>query len=843
MIDIIPHMKKQTSIIIVLSICLAVGLSACKGKEEKPGADGKEATAKALQTLPTPALLPSAKPMPEARAPVEEPKGPVTEPETAPAPLPPPAMPGDIKTMPAPALAPSEVPDSKESMPVPYAPKVVSARTDIEILIDASGSLSAPYRTTSTPKRDIIVNSLFDVISEIAAQQADYPRNIAIRAFGSKSQAGDNNCEDTELVTGFGEPNLDAIKDGLDKLIAQGSSPIAFALTKAAGDFPAEGSADRVIVLIADGSDNCGGNVCDTAVKLEEGVRKFVINVVAFDTTSADQQGLECVAKYGNGKLFAARDENELRTALDQAINFMVPYNFKVEAKAGTIPIPFEIIVYKSGTESIVRRDKSYGTKLLQLPPGSYDIQIDYMQSPESRKPSKIIKGVDIIETTKMEQLINFELGQVMLSALADKELSVPARFDVNHAGTKETAARMEIGPTADSFFLTPGIYDIVATALDTELSGIVLTAKNVEIKMGEAAHVPFKFQKGSVVLKGTTTQKTEIPFVYQVYMAGKTGALAASGALPQGGGEVSLSPGSYEILVLGADPKIAATPRTKISGVEIKPGETSEINAIFEMGAIKLSAVDGQGTKLPAEFILRDHTTQMDMGQAISENGEPVTTPIPPGSYDIVATSLKSALEPRPSVPVAGVVVTADKPAEQVVKFVLGTIRLRGRNAKEQAIETQFTVYRAGTDEKVSAAPPSANWMVFDLAPGTYDALALNAGATDQQKPMIWLRDIKVEDGRSISLEAIYTAGKLKIIGRGPNNQLITCHFKVFQYGADRELISGTTGDDWNTFEIEPGKYYLEASYHDDVKSVMLKKWINLSIGENEVVEEVLRF
>ncbi len=100
-----------------------------------------------------------------------------------------------------------------------------------------------------------------------------------------------------------------------------------------------------------------------------------------------------------------------------------------------------------------------------------------------------------------------------------------------------------------------------------------------------------------------------------------------------------------------------------------------------------------------------------------------------------------------------------------------------------------------------------------------------------------------KVEDGKTISHEAIFTAGKLKVIGRGPNSKIITCHFKVFKYGTDRELINGVTGDDWEIFEIEPGKYYVEASYHDEEQSVTLKKWINVDIGENEIVELILRF
>jgi hypothetical protein len=114
---------------------------------------------------------------------------------------------------------------------------------------------------------------------------------------------------------------------------------------------------------------------------------------------------------------------------------------------------------------------------------------------------------------------------------------------------------------------------------------------------------------------------------------------------------------------------------------------------------------------------------------------------------------------------------------------------------------------------------------------------------STTEPKPVQWLRNLKVEDGKTVSHEAIFTAGKIKVIGRGPNNKVISCAFRIFRYGSDRELISGTTSDDWEVFEIDPGKYYLEASYVDEDQAVTLKKWINVSVGDNEVVEQVLRF
>ena len=74
----------------------------------------------------------------------------------------------------------------------------------------------------------------------------------------------------------------------------------------------------------------------------------------------------------------------------------------------------------------------------------------------------------------------------------------------------------------------------------------------------------------------------------------------------------------------------------------------------------------------------------------------------------------------------------------------------------------------------------------------------ATDLTATTPDKPYIMLKDLIVEAGKTISHQSIFTAGKIKIIGRGPNNKIIPVSFKIFEYGADRELINGKTGDDW---------------------------------------------
>lgn len=893
-------MKTRKSLFIaILALFMAVSLTACsKSADDSEESDVQNASAlKAKQTIATPMLgaagtlpSPSAGATPaDTNAPTETPEGnaPETVGANAPAVLPPQdagkaetgtppsVLPQtgtapssaesaavaplggtkadegpktEVMALPAPSVEPDAASQTKDSQPVAFEPKVLPRVASIDLVVDASGSMSAPFGSTSETKFDIVRKAVADAVSDMSQQQADYPRNFAVRVFGSNFPASENKCDDTDLVVPMSEPSLGVVQKALAEIKPQGTSPIAAVIEKSVEDFSAGTSSDRVVVLVVDGADNCGADVCASAKKVDALPNKPIIQIVGFDVSAEDATQLECAAKATGGRFYLARNENELRSSLGDAINASVPYNLKLVAQAGATPIPCDLTILAAGTSKVVRQEKSFGTKFMNLKPGNYDVMIEYADSPEPKKPSKVLKGVEILQTTRVEQAVNFDLGELKLSAVNSDGSVAPANYQltaISADGQPGQVFEIASGDGSKSVFLSPGTYDVKADLLATSPDSFSIFEKGVAITAGGSAEKVFQFQKGSVKAVGITTQSAEIPFILQAYKQGYEDAPVASNAFPAGGGTLELAPGVYDLIAIGTDSKMVASPRTKVKGVEIKSKETTDVTVKFEMGSLKLTALDGQGNKLLAEFVIRDHSDNSLVARQSTEGPSQLAIAIPPGSYDIVATSLKSTLEPRPSVPMQTLQITADKPVEETVKFILGTLRLRGRNAKEQPIRSQFTIYKAGTDELVSSAPATNDWVVFDLAPGVYDALSTNdtVGSDANGKHMIWVRDLNVQDGKTSSHEAIYTAGKIKIIGRGANNKLIKSSFKVFPYRSDRELISGSTGDDWEIFEIEPGKYYLEASYFDEELAVVLKKWINITIGDNEVVEQVLRF
>lgn len=735
-----------------------------------------------------------------------------------------------------------------------FSPKLLNSTSDVYILLDASGSMNSPYADTSRSKFSVAkdaVTTILDQLSAASGASTELARNIGVIGFGSQSSLDANNCEDANEWYQLGELNPNELRGKLNQHKAQGQSPIGKAIKLALEHFPTGSSADRVLVLLADGADTCN-NLCSYAQELSQiptgTSKKPIIQVVGFDVSSEDQAQLECIAKATDGKFFLARNENELRTSLDEAINSTVPYNLKLNIQAGTEPLPTTVSVLKAGTDQLVLKQQSFGSKLLKLAPGSYDILVEYTESPEGKLPSKLIKGVEVLQDTKVEQTVSFELGSLALSAIADDTRLVAAKYEIKKAGTAETVSTIESPGERKTFFLSPGSYDIVAKQLAAGPEEFVLTESNLSLQAGSSVDKVFRFQRGTVSLRGITTQKQTIPFLFRAYKAGETQQTIAVGAFPAEGGSFNLAPGSYDILVIGQDPESPAQARTKLANVTVSSQSTTELEAVFEMSSLLLRAQDSKNQPISAHFTLREHNGPEVIAQIdyLKNSKNPIKLPLPPGAYDIVAELIESSLDPKPLVPLTNVQVTTAKPTELSATFVLGNLRLMGRNSKEKPFKTKFTVYMAGKDELIFSSEPTSTWLQLTLAPGFYDIKAENVENVKNDSPVdhhVWLRDLEVKDAQTISHEAIFTTGKIRLIGRGPNGKIIPCEFKIFEYGADRELIHGTTGDDWQAFDINPGKYYLEVGYHDPEQAVILKKWINISVDENQILEQVLRF
>lgn len=802
---------------ILFLICAVVACSACHGKKPlAPAAPVKveRITTPPMQIAETTNLAKDAQPSASASA--------ITTP------MPPPATsPG----LPANPYSPQTT--------QAYIPTTIKAKTNIELIMDGSGSMNGAM--SGTPKIDLIKKTLRDLA--IQPFPNDTQRLLGLRVFGATSSLDQKNCQDSQLLAPIKPIEANTWVAAVNRLSAKGSSPLAYAMQQAAADFPnATDDTDNLLIIVADGEDTCGEDPCAAALQLHQSPKKIIIQMIGFDLDSHAQTALTCIPKSTDGQFYLARNEYELRNDLEQSLYANYPYNLRLKVMSGATPIPATLTVYQGGTQKIIQRDKVTGIKFYKLPAGTYDIAVEYSDSPENTKPSKLLKGVDLQDTTRAEQIVQLPLGNLTLGAFDQSGAPTKAIFQIRKSGGEVIVPSFQAGPDPQTIALSPGMYDITAEMTDANGLHLNAVSSNKEIKDGATTEELFKFQTGQFLVRMQHPEKGFIPGAYRVTKVDQPDQALATGDVSPDGTAVELPPGNYDMYLDVKDPDLAGMEGVKLANILVTGGDMRQQLVTLTSGGLKLFGKDTQGKGVHTEFSIRKSGETTELVKTASDDKEKLIY-LPPGKYDIVATNTGANVTPAPTILWNNVEVKEGETTSQEANFQLGEIKLMGRNVKEQRIVTQFTVYRSGSDEPLGAAMADTGWAEFYLTPGFYDFEGMDVNGTTEPKPTVWLHDVEIIVGNPLSKEAVFSSGKLKVICRGENNVILPCTFSVFTYRSDRPLYSGITTDTWKEYDIPPGKYYMEAGYNDPEAGVLLKKWINFSVEENQIVEQVLHF
>ena len=218
----------------------------------------------------------------------------------------------------------------------------------VQIVVDASRSMWGQIDGVS--KMQIAKETLEDVSYWLPADI-----DLALRAYGGTSASESNNCADSNLLVPFGEMNRDYIRRAIAGLKPTGQTPIAYALNQAGRDFGTSQS-DRIIVLVSDGIESCGGDPVQSAYALrEQGITAHVIGFGLGDAAEEDTASLQAVARASGGRYVTASSAEELQAAL-----------------ARTVATSFS--VYKDNTE--VASGSLGSADVMLLPEGDYRVQL-----------------------------------------------------------------------------------------------------------------------------------------------------------------------------------------------------------------------------------------------------------------------------------------------------------------------------------------------------------------------------------------------------------------------------------------------------------------------------------
>ncbi len=501
----------------------------------------------------------------------------------------------------------------------------------IYFIYDASGSMWGQMEGKT--KMKVATEVLTQSVTDLAEGQ-----DIGLVAYGHR-QKGD--CQDVEFVVGLPNKDKNKVVQALERIKPLGKTPLAHSALLVIDELR-KNQQKATIILITDGIESCGGNICDvvTAAK-KEGI-DFKLHIVGFGLKEDETDQLKCATEAGDGQYYDAQNASGLQDVLKKATDNSVDnrqYNFSLYATKGGSPIDAHVRADRiESTETYSSASRTFSdTAFLYLHPGKYEITIKPLAGSAITPVTLEYKCNS--EDEMGHKTVSFDGGSLSITVLSNDE-PCDAMVYVNEkkSGKRITTKRTYSKKTVTTE-LTPGNYDVEIKMLSAKGDDIEHKIEDVEIQAGQLNEIAHNFKTGTLIVHATNNQE-DWDATIRVYSK-ETKNQAVQG---RSIGEKSfvLTPGVYDVLLKALFP-VGANQTYRIEQVEVKQGESTTAKHNFESGTLRLSSVKDGADQKSRVYIYSDGVRKEVFRRAISS--EPTLITLPPGSYELSA----QAIGPKP--------------------------------------------------------------------------------------------------------------------------------------------------------------------------------------------------
>lgn len=166
----------------------------------------------------------------------------------------------------------------------------------ILILLDGSSSMLQPWSEGNIRFRAAskIITTLIDSVYKVNKDV-----EFGLRVYGHQHPAQENDCYDTKLEVMFSKDNLAQMELRLEALHPAGVTPIAYSLkTAAENDLLDPEHYVYSLVLITDGGESCGGNICDVVQQLLSKKIEFKPYILSLVDYAPLKEEYKCLGNY-----------------------------------------------------------------------------------------------------------------------------------------------------------------------------------------------------------------------------------------------------------------------------------------------------------------------------------------------------------------------------------------------------------------------------------------------------------------------------------------------------------------------------------------------------------------
>ncbi|HRP90014.1 MAG TPA: VWA domain-containing protein [Edaphocola sp.] len=166
----------------------------------------------------------------------------------------------------------------------------------ILFLLDGSSSMLDNWQTGKQRFKIAgeIINTIVDSIAKINPDV-----QFGLRVFGHQHTVQEQNCYDTKMEVPFSNENRAQLKTRLQYISPRGVSPIAYSLQVTAEEnFVNSDRNAYSIILLTDGGESCGGNICEVIQKLINEKVAFKPYILSLYESELLKKDYECFGKY-----------------------------------------------------------------------------------------------------------------------------------------------------------------------------------------------------------------------------------------------------------------------------------------------------------------------------------------------------------------------------------------------------------------------------------------------------------------------------------------------------------------------------------------------------------------
>ena len=351
-------------------------------------------------------------------------------------------------------------------------------KTRLLFLLDGSASMFGDWeRTVKIRVARAILSDLIDSL------RIDPKVELALRIYGHNSPPEDRNCQDTRLEVPFGHANHDEIIEKIRSVEPKGTTPIAYSLEQAAGDFPKSSDFRNILIIITDGIEACGGDPCKVSLALQkQGIylRPFVIGM---NMDEDYQKQFGCVGTY-----FDTRKIDDFRQALNLALEQSLSETTVTVELLDHLQGPTEtnvnvsFINHLTGDpvyEFVHYRDKQGRTDTLKIEPVlSYDVIANTI-------PPVVIKNVEITGGRHNEIRLETPQGFLKILMRDHKRYEDGIHALIKNPGTRNVIHVQNV-PETEKYLI--GTYDVeVLTLPKTVFTNVTIDhQKTTELNLAD---------------------------------------------------------------------------------------------------------------------------------------------------------------------------------------------------------------------------------------------------------------------------------------------------------------------------------------------------------------------